>query len=306
MRAGVSAMGRGRWGRLTRGMTQQQDTNTTAAAAPSDRAAVTLVLGGTGKTGRRVARLLEERGLPVRVGSRSAAERPFDWDEPATWGPALEGVGAVYVAFAPDLGFPGAAETVGAFAKVAVAAGARRLVLLSGRGEGGAVQGEEALKASGADWTVLRAAWFHQNFDESFFHGPVLAGELALPFAGALEPFVDAGDIAEAAVAALTDDRHAGRTYELTGPRLLGFEDVARELTSALGRPVAFRPVSHDEYRAELAAQHLPVELADLFAEVLDGRNARLTDDVPKLLGRPPRDFADYAREAAAAGAWQY
>ncbi|MEV7415149.1 NmrA family transcriptional regulator [Streptomyces sp. NPDC089919] len=265
-----------------------------------------LVTGGTGKTGRRVARLLEDRGLPVRIGSRSAAERPFDWEDPGTWGPALDGVGAVYLAYAPDLGFPGAAETVGAFAKAAVATGARRLVLLSGRGEEGAVAGEEAVKAAGGDWTVLRAAWFHQNFDESFFHGPVLAGELALPFAGALEPFVDAGDIAEAAVAALTDDRHTGRTYELTGPRLLGFEDVARELTSALGRSVAFRWVSHDAYRAELAAQQLPVELADLFALVLDGRNARLGNDLPEILGRPARDFADYARDAAAAGAWRH
>lgn len=263
----------------------------------------TLVIGGTGKTGRRVAEKLTALGRPVRVGSRSGAPA-FDWNDPGTWGPALEGVDRAYVTYYPDLGFPGAVEQVGAFARAAVAAGARRLVLLSGRGEEAAERGEEALKASGADWTVVRAAWFNQNFDESFFLEPVLAGEIALPTAGAVEPFVDADDIADVVVAALTDDRHIGRTYELSGPRLLSFSDVAAELSKATGREIAYVPVSNEAYRAVLRENGLPEEFADLFALLLDGRNAHVVHGVEEVLGRKPRDFTDFAREAAARGIW--
>ncbi|MFJ7159165.1 NAD(P)H-binding protein [Streptomyces sp. NPDC101118] len=263
----------------------------------------TLVIGGTGKTGRRVVSKLTERGLDVRVGSRSAAV-PFVWEDPETWAPALDGVHSVYVTYAPDLGFPGAAETVGAFARVAVERGTRRLVLLSGRGEEGAEAGEEALKASGADWTVVRAAWFNQNFDESFFLDDVRAGEIALPTADAVEPFVDADDIADVVVAALTDDRHVGRTYELSGPRLLSFHDVAAELSKAIGRTITYLPVSIEDYKAVLAANGVPTEFADLFRLILDGRNAHLAHGVEEVLGRPAKDFADYAREAAATGVW--
>lgn len=263
----------------------------------------TLIVGGTGKTGRRVAARLASRGLPVRVGSRSGTP-PFVWEEPATWGPALEGVGAVYLTYHPDLALPGAAEAVGAFSRVAVERGALRLVLLSGRGEEGARAAERALQESGADWTVVRASWFHQNFDESFLVGPVRAGELVLPAGDAVEPFVDAGDIADVAVAALTDGRHAGRVHELSGPRLLGFADVAAELSAVTGREIRYLPVSVAEYRAVLEKEGLPVELAGLFGTVLDGRNAHPVDGVRQVLGRAPRDFADYAREAAARGVW--
>lgn len=266
-------------------------------------AATTLVIGGTGKTGRRVADKLTALGHPVRIGSRTG-EPPFDWNEPATWGPALEGVDRAYVTYYPDLAFPGAAEQVGALAEAAVAAGARRLVLLSGRGEEAAEASERNLKASGADWTIVRCAWFNQNFDESFFLESVLAGEIALPTAGAVEPFVDTEDIADVVVAALTDDRHIGRTHELTGPRLLSFADVAAELSKATGREIAYVPVSAEDYRAVLRENGLPEELADLFSLILDGRNAHLTRGVEEVLGRAPRDFADFAREAAATGVW--
>ncbi|GAA0419398.1 NmrA family NAD(P)-binding protein [Streptomyces luteireticuli] len=262
-----------------------------------------LVIGGTGKTGRRVAELLTARGLPVRVGSRSATP-PFVWDDPATWDAALDGVGAVYVAYYPDLGMPGAAEAVGEFAHFAVGKGARRLVLLSSRGEEGARITERALQDSGADWTILRASWFFQNFSEAFFLDPVLSGELVLPTGDATEPFVDTRDIAEVAVAALTDARHAGRVHELGGPRLLSFHDVAAELSRATGREIRFTPVTDEEYRAYLAEHDQPAELADLLALVADGHNAHLVDGVREVLGRAPRDFADFAREEAATGVW--
>ncbi|WP_327232797.1 NAD(P)H-binding protein [Streptomyces sp. NBC_01317] len=263
----------------------------------------TLVIGGTGKTGRRVAERLAALDLPVRVGSRNA-DRPFVWEEPATWEGALEGVGAVYVTYYPDLAFPGAAEAVEAFSAFAVERGARRLVLLSGRGEEGAQVSENKLKDSGADWTIVRSSWFNQNFSESFFLDPVLSGELALPTGDAVEPFTDADDIADVVTAALTDPKHIGKTYELSGPRLLSFQDVAQELSKATGREITYIPVALDDYRAVLAENGLPVEFADLFGLILDGRNAHVVNGVEEALGRKARDFSDYARDAAATGVW--
>ena len=176
----------------------------------------TLVLGGTGKTGRRVAQRLAARGLPVRIGSRGAEPR-FDWEDSATWGPALRGIDAAYVAYSPDLAMPGAADTLGAFANLAVELGVPRLVLLSGRGEPAAERAEAAVRASGAQLTIVRSAWFAQNFSEDFWLDFVLGGEVALPAGDTPEPFVDADDIADVAVAALTDDAHIGQLYELTG-----------------------------------------------------------------------------------------
>ncbi|WP_327260163.1 NAD(P)H-binding protein [Streptomyces sp. NBC_01232] len=264
---------------------------------------ITLVIGGHGKTGRRVAEKLSAQGRQVRIGSRSG-QPAFDWHEPATWAPALEGVDRVYVTYYPDLAFPGAAEQVAEFSKAAVAAGARRLVLLSGRGEEAAEVSENNLKASGADWTIVRSSWFNQNFNESFFLEPVLAGEIALPTGDAVEAFVDADDIADVVVAALTDDKHIGKTYELSGPRLLSYSDVAAELTKATGRDIKYISVTNEEYRAVLRENNLPEEFADLFTMILDGRNAHLVHGVEEALGRKPKDFADFAREAAATGVW--
>jgi len=267
----------------------------------------TLVLGGTGKTGGRVAARLTARGLPVRIGSRSG-EPPFDWEDRATWAPALRDVASVYVSYYPDLAVPGAAATVGSFAELAVESGARRLVLLSGRGEEGAELGEQAVRDSGADWTIVRSTWFSQNFSESYMLEPVLAGEVALPAGNVGEPFVDADDIADVAVAALTEDGHVGQLYELTGPRLLTFADAVEEIAKAAGREVRYVPISIEQYASALAEQDVPADIVSLltylFTEVLDGRNAHLTDGVQRALGRPPRDFADYARAAAATGVW--
>lgn len=268
----------------------------------------TLVLGGTGKTGRRVAERLARRGLPVRIGSRRSIV-PFDWEDRGTWQGALAGVGAVYITYYPDLAVPGAAETVGDFARLAVESGAERLVLLSGRGEPGARRGEEVVKAAGADWTILRAAWFNQNFSENFFVDGIRCGTLALPVGEVTEPFLDAEDIAEAAVAALSEAGHAGQLYELTGPRLMTFPQAIAEVAEASGRDIRFRSIPAADFAAGMAAEGLPPDFIDLvmelFTEVLDGRNSRLADGVERALGRPPRDFADYARKAAASGIWR-
>jgi uncharacterized protein YbjT (DUF2867 family) len=267
----------------------------------------TLVVGGTGKTGRRVVERLQARGVPVRIGSRAAAI-PFDWEQADTWGPAVAGVRRAYVTYYPDLAVPGALERLTAFTRVAVEAGVRRLVLLSGRGEEAALQGEQAVRESGAEWTILRAAWFSQNFSEGFFADQVKSGTVALPAADVGEPFVDVDDIAEIAEQALVSDQHVGQVYELTGPRLMTFADAVAEIAQATGRTIAYAPVPLDEYQAVLVRYEVPADfvwlVGYLFTEVLDGRNASLADGVQRALGRPARDFADYARAAAAAGAW--
>ena len=272
---------------------------------------MTLVLGGTGKTGRRVAEKLQARGLPVRIGSRSA-EPSFDWEKPDTWATALDGVSAAYVSYYPDLAIPGAPEAVRSFTELAVESGVQRLVLLSGRGEEEAQSAEQAVREvadeAGVEWTIVRCAWFMQNFDENYLMEPILAGEVALPSGNVPEPFVDADDIADVAVAALTEDGHAGQLYELTGPRLLTMEEAVGEISRATGRQIRFVPVTLEEYEAVLAEADVPPEflsfLTYLFGEVLDGRNASLTDGVRRALGREPKDFSDYARDAATTGVW--
>jgi uncharacterized protein YbjT (DUF2867 family) len=267
----------------------------------------TLVLGGTGKTGRRVAERLQTRGVPVRIGSRSG-EPPFDWEDRSTWSAALEGMGAAYVSYYPDIAAPGAVEVVASFADLAVSSGVPRLVLLSGRGEEEAVHAEQAVRDSGAQLTVVRSTWMMQNFSEDYMVDGVLSGEIALPAGDTPEPFVDADDIADVAVAALTDDKHVGRVYEVTGPRLLTLSDVAEELSTATRRDIRYVPVSIDEYAAAAAENGVPADviaiLTYLFGEVLDGRNSHLVDGVQRALGREPRDFRDFARDAAATGVW--
>jgi uncharacterized protein YbjT (DUF2867 family) len=265
-----------------------------------------LVLASTGKTGRRVVERLTARGVPVREGKRSG-EPPFDWDNRDTWTPVLQGVGAVYVQHYLDA-LPGAEDVIGSFAELAVANGVTRLVHLSGRGEHHAVLAEQAVRETGADVTTLRSTWFSQNFSESYFVDGLLSGELALPAGNTPEPFVDADDIADVAVAALTEDGHVGEIYTLTGPRLLSFADAVGEIARATGREIRYAPVSVDEFAAGLEEQAVPGEwielLLYLFEEVLDGRNAHLADGVQRALGREPKDFAEYARDAAATGVW--
>jgi uncharacterized protein YbjT (DUF2867 family) len=268
---------------------------------------LTLVTGSSGTTGGRVAKRLAERGVPTRLGSRSGSPA-FDWADESSWPAVLDGVEAAYLVYYPDLVAPGAVDTIRRFAKVAVSSGVRRLVLLSGRGEEEAQRAEQALIESGADWTIVRCAFFAQNFSEKGFEEFVRAGTVALPAPEVGEPFVDADDIADVVVAALTEDGHSGQLYELTGPRLLTFAESVAEIAAAAGRDIDYLTISTEEFIAGLVEQGIPEEEATVFAEifgtVLDGRNAYLTNGVQRALGRPPRDFTEYARAAAATGVW--
>ncbi|HET6857590.1 MAG TPA: NAD(P)H-binding protein [Streptomyces sp.] len=270
-----------------------------------------LVTGATGKTGRRVVRLLEERGAAVRAVSRSSTPS-FDWTNRDAWEPVLRGVTATYL-LNPDLGSPQAAEDIAALARQAAAAGVRRAVLLSvpeggSSGYANALAAEQALEDAGLEWTVLRPRWFSQNFSEDFLLDPVLSGEVRLPAGDGKEAFVDADDIAEVAVAALTEPGHTGWSYELSGPRLMTFGDAVAEIARATGRDIRYVPLSAEAFMDEQRAQGVPEEWvqlsADLYGDVGSGGLASLGDGVQRALGRAPRDFSDYADAAAAQGVW--
>lgn len=265
-----------------------------------------LVLAATGKTGSRIFKKLTDLGWPVRSGSRSATPG-FDWQDKDTWKPALQNIHTVYVCFHPDLAVPGAVNIIQSFTDLAVSQGVKKLVLLSGRGEPEAQQCEQIVMSSGIDWTIVRASWFAQNFSEGYLIEPLLAGHVALPAGNVAEPFIDVDDIADVAVAALTDDKHNGQVYDITGPRLLTFKDAVGEIADATGRTIHYQQLSIEEYATGLDGL-IPVEFIDflayLFTEVLDGRNEKVTDGVQKALGRKPTDFSEYVKKTAATGIW--
>jgi uncharacterized protein YbjT (DUF2867 family) len=280
-------------------------TQTTTPTAETTSPTI-LILGGTGKTGRRVAQRLAERGLTARIASRSGAVR-FDWDDSSTWPAALAGADTLYLTYYPDLASPRAAAQIRELAQLARVSGVRRIVLISGRGEPQCHAGENAVLESGIPCTILRCAWFAQNFSEGHLRDQVLSGELAFPGGDVVEPFVDVDDVADVAVEALTAPEHVGKIYELTGPRLLTFGEACSEITKASGHQVRYVPVSSSSYREALATV-MPPDVAEflceLFAYVLDGHNAFINDDIERVLGRKARDFTSYAQGAAAAGAW--
>lgn len=266
-----------------------------------------LVLGGTGKTGRRVAKKLADLNQIVRIGSRN--ENPsFDWENDATWNDALNGIDSVYITFQPDLAVPGVPEVIEKFKSLAVRAGIKKLVLLSGRGEREAEACEQIVMAADIRWTIVRASWFNQNFSESFFLEPIQAGYVALPRGEMPEPFVDADDIADVVVEALLKQEHDGKVYALTGPRLLTFKQAVAEISNLTGRDIPFQSLTIDEYISMLRQYQVPEDhiwlVEYLFTHVLDGRNSSITHDIEKVLRRKPKDFSEYVRETVATGIW--
>ncbi len=267
-----------------------------------------VILGGGGKTGRRVAERLAAKGKDVRLASRSTAPA-FDWTDPSGWAAAFEGADAAYVSYQPDLAVPGAVEAIGTLCRMAAEKGVKHLVLLSGRGEDEALAAEETLKRSGVDYTIISASWFFQNFSEAFLLDGIQSGELFLPVGAVKEPFIDADDIADVAVAALTEPGHTGKTYEVTGPQLMTFGEAVAEIARQTGRDIRFTTVGIDDYAAMLEQAQIPADYIGLvrylFTSVLDGRNESLADGVLQSLGRPPRDFAGFVRETVATGVWE-
>ena len=267
-----------------------------------------LVIGGTGKTGRKVVNRLSAAGHKVKVGSRSASPA-FDWEQPETWSQSLKGMDKVYITFQPDLAVPGALEAIEELIRKAKQSEVKKVVLLSGKGEREAELCEQVVIHSGLDYTIVRASWFNQNFSESFFLEPILEGFVALPQAEVKVPYVDTDDIADVAVAALLNEEHNGQIYQLTGPRQLTFREVIREISDATGRDIAFTPIALPAYTQVMKQQGVPADfvwlIEYLFSEVLGNpNNAEITHDIEKVLGRKPKDFSDYVKETVAKGVW--
>ena len=266
-----------------------------------------LILGGTGKTGSRIVQQLMNQGVAVRIGSR-LADIPFDWLDQSTWIPVLQDIKAVYIAYQPDLAVPGAVDAIRDFSRIAVKNGVQQLVLLSGRGEPEAQECEQVVIQSGVAWTILRSSWFCQNFSEGYLLEPIQAGYVALPVADIGEPFIDVDDIADVAVAALTQSGHTGKIYELTGPRLLTFAQAIDEIAHATGRSIHYEQVPIEVYTTMLAEYNVPQEAIALttylFTEVMDGRNSLLTNGIEQALGRQPTDFSDFVQKSIAQGMW--
>jgi uncharacterized protein YbjT (DUF2867 family) len=198
------------------------------------------------------------------------------------------------------------------FVHLAVDRGVRRIVLLSSGGI--EVMGDERLMAaertvreSGAEWTILRPDWFNQNFDEGFFQPAVLAGELAMPLGDHRTAFVDADDIAAVAAAALSEDGHAGRSYDVTGPRALSLPEVLEIIGRAAGRSIRYRGTA-EAYRQAQAAFGFPAEQTEqeiaAFTALRETGDAQPNRLVSELTRREPKDFEAYAKQAAARDAW--
>ena len=266
-----------------------------------------LIIGKNGKTGMRVNQRLQALGYATRPVSRST-NPSFDWESPVTWRSAIEGTTTAYVTYQPDLAVPSATSTIKEFVRVAAEAGLKHIVLLSGRGEEGAVRAEEVLKSSGIGWNIVRASWFCQNFSESFMLEGILAGDLVLPARDTVEPFIDVDDIADVAVAALTEPSHRNKLFEVTGPRALTFAQCIQEISGELGRPVKFTRVPVDAYINALNEQGVPQDLQwllrELFTVVFDGRNCNVMPGVEEALGRPATDFKTYVQKTIESGVW--
>jgi len=266
-----------------------------------------LVLGGTGKTGKRVAERLWDQGLNFRIGSRVGTPA-FDWNQPSTWAQVLDRIEKIYITFQPDLAVPGAVEIIRSFVDVTITAGVKKLVLLSGRGEKESQVCEKIVMDSGLDWTIVRASWFMQNFSEGFMLDSILSGSVVLPKLKASAPFVDADDIADVVVDVLMKDKHSRQIYDLTGPRLLSFQETVSIISKAVNRSISFEEASMEEYMALLNSYQVPADviwlITYLFTEVLVPPNEVITDDIERILGRKAGSFEEYIAKTEKTGVW--
>ena len=267
-----------------------------------------LVIGGTGKTGRRVVEGLNELGHDVRIGGRNAVPA-FDWDNPDTYAASLKGMDRAYIVYSPDLAVPGAKEAIEKLTETALREGLEKVVLLSGKGETEAEACEEIVANSGLNYTLVRASWFNQNFSEGAFLDYILAGQVALPMPQAEIPFVDVDDIADVVTKVLLDDSYNGETITVTGPEKLTFAELTEMMANAIGKEIKYIPISLEEFKAGLEAAGVPDAyvwlLGYLFKEVLGNPdNQEISHDVERVLGRKATSFKEYAEKTAATGIW--
>lgn len=267
-----------------------------------------LIIGGTGKTGRRIVEQLQKKGIQPRIGSRQATPS-FDWDDKNTWIESLKGIEKMYITYYPDLAVPGAKEAIESLTYLAKELGVKKIVLLSGKGEVEAEACEAIVKNSGVDYTIVRASWFNQNWSESFFLDPILSGEVALPMSNVLIPFVDANDIAEVAATVLLDNNYNGKTIEVTGPELITFKDIIHTISTVTNRNLSFHEITLQQYIEGMRQMQLPEDviwlIEYLFSNVLTNpNNQKISNDIEQVLGRKARTFLEYAKETADTEVW--
>lgn len=267
-----------------------------------------LVIGGTGKTGRRVVEQLNKKGFEPRIGSRQASPS-FDWNNKDTWVNALNGIERMYVTYYPDLAVPGAKESIESLTYLAQESGVKKIVLLSGKGEIEAEACEKIIIDSGIDYTIVRASWFNQNWSESFFLDAIISGEVALPMSDVLIPFVDANDIAEVASTVLLDDSYNGEIIEVTGPELITFRDIVGIVSKTSNRKLNFYSITLDQYINGMKQMQIPNDVVwlieYLFSHVLTNpKNQLVVNDIERVLGRKAKTFLEYAQEVAKTGIW--
>lgn len=267
-----------------------------------------LVIGGTGKTGRRVVEQLTKKGIDPRVGSRNASPS-FDWGNKDTWVHVLEGMEKMYVTYYPDLAVPGAKAAIESLTYLAKELGVKKMVLLSGKGETEAESCEKIVMGSGMDYTIIRASWFNQNWSESFFLEPILTGEVALPMSDVLIPFVDADDIAKVAATVLLDENYNGEIIEATGPELITFKDMVNIISKTSNRNLNFHEITLGQYVDGMRQMQMPTDVVwlieYLFSHVLTNpKNQLVTNDIESVLGRKATSFLAYASKTAKTGVW--
>lgn len=270
----------------------------------------TLIVGATGTVGQLVTSGLLEQGLPVRAATRepgrypgTALARPvaFDLERPETFAPALAGVGRVLLMARPGDDAP--ERCAGPLVDAMRSAGVEHVVDLSAMGAEqqpsfGVRRVECLLEDSGLAFTHLRPNWFMQVFTA----GPIAeglrrTGVLRLPAGAAKISYVDARDVAAAAVVTLTQPGHRGAAYTLTGPEALDHAAIA----DALG--VTYEPLDEAVARAGLVAalgERWAERVLGFYRLVRAGSCAPVSPDVPVLLGRPARSFAAFAAEVRA------
>jgi uncharacterized protein YbjT (DUF2867 family) len=282
---------------------------------PSYLAAMTptiLVLGATGKTGRRLVPRLVAAGSDVRPASRRPGPTGvrFDWDRPETHAPALAGADAVFLV-PPEL-VEDPSPVVGPFLAVAAGAGVARVVHLSALAfddhDSGHRRVEDLVRASGLEWTILRPSAFANNFSEGFLLPGILERDaVATPSGDGAVAFVAVDDVAAVAAAALTEDGHAKAEYALTGPAALSHAEAAAAISEVAGRTIGHQHIPADALLALLEGHGVPADYAAMvvghFQAIAEGRATAVSDDVERATGRPATSFADFARGAA--DAWR-
>lgn len=271
-----------------------------------------LVLGANGTVGSKVVRALIERGETVKAATRKAtpidgAEAvAFDYQDPSTFCPALDGVDRIFV-LTPS----GHLDPVRLLTPIITAAGARgiKIVLMSviGVDADDSIpyrQVELLLEKTAAPFVILRPNWFCDNFQNYWIEG-IRHGAIAVPAADGKTSFIDARDIAESAAAALTSDAFNGRAFNLTGPEALSYGDAAAILSRVTGKQITYTPVDDDTFVGILTGAGVPADyarfLASIFHPVREGWVAKPTGDVKTLTGHEPRSLETYARDNVAA-----